>query len=406
MPADTTHVIVGAGHAGGRAAEAMRALEFAGNIILIGEEAHPPYERPALSKELLQGRHEAFTPVRPHHYYDENDIECRFGTRATALDPAAKTVTLDSGDAAPYDKLLLTTGASVRRLDLPGNDLDNVIYLRTLDDSRLLDERLADGPTVVVIGGGFIGLEVAASARLRGCNVTVLEIADRLMGRAVIPEISEAFLRLHRGQGVDVRLNDGVAALEGDGRVERVVTTTGATLPADLVVVGIGIVPNDGIAAEAGLAVDNGIVVDEFCRTSAPDIFAAGDVTSHFNAYHGRHLRLESWQNAQNQAIAAARVMCGEETPYAEVPWMWTDQFDANLQVAGVPEQWDMVVFRGDPQADDFIAFQIADNAVVGALSLNRPRDMRFARRLIGSEKPLDLAALTDETVKLRDLAR
>ena len=342
----------------------------------------------------------------PNHYYDENNIECRFGTRATGLDVTAKTVSLDSGDSVSYDKLLLTTGATVRRLDVPGEELDNVTYLRTLDDSRALDERLADKPKVVVIGGGFIGLEVAASARLRGCAVTVLEITDRLMGRAVIPEISDAFLKLHQNQGVDVHLNSGVARLEGDGRVERVVTTDDKSLPADLVVVGVGIVPNDAIAADAGLEVDDGIVVDEFCRTSAADVFAAGDVTSHFNTLHGRHLRLESWQNAQNQAIAAARIMCGEETPYDDVPWMWSDQFDANLQVAGVPEHWDIVVFRGDPQSDDFIAFQVADHAVVGALALNRPRDMRFARRLIGSDKPLDLTALTDDSVKLRDLAR
>ena len=406
MSAGESHVIVGAGHAGGRAAEAMRALGFTGGIVLIGEETHPPYERPALSKELLQGKHEAFTPVRPHHYYDENDIECRFGTRATALDPTAKAVTLDTGETIPYGKLLLTTGAAVRRLAVPGEDLPNVLYLRTLDDSQALDERLADGGNVVVVGGGFIGLEVAASACLRGCNVTVLELIDRLMGRAVIPEISEAFLRIHQDHGVAVRLGEGVASFEGKSRVERVITTDGATLPADLVVVGIGIAPNDTLASDAGLAVADGIVVDAFCRTSAPDIFAAGDVTSHFNAFHGRHLRLESWQNAQNQAIAAARVMCGEDTPYADVPWMWSDQFETNLQIAGAPDHWDQVVFRGDAGSDDFIAFQIADGALVGALAVNRPRDMRFARRLIGSDKPLDLDALTDESVTMRELAR
>jgi len=399
-------VIVGAGHAGGRAAEAMRALGFDGRILLIGGEPHLPYERPPLSKEALQGKPEVAAPMRPADFWAEKNIECRLGTRATAIDPAAKTVTLADGRVEAYDKLLLTTGGAVRKLTLPGADLGNVFYLRTLDDSRALDAVLTPDARVVVIGGGFIGLETAASARLRGCAVTVIEMADRLMARAVLPEISETFLALHRDRGVDVRLETGVARLEGSGTVERVLTGDGDALPADVVVVGVGILPDTALAEAAGLAIDNGIVVDAFCRTSHPDVYAAGDVTSHFSPVYGRHVRLESWQNAQNQAIAAARVMCGDETAHAEVPWMWSDQFDAKLEVAGLPDAWDAVVARGDPTGRDYMLFQMQDGKPVGIMSVNQPRDMRFARRLLQSGKEVDPAALADTGVAMRELAR
>ena len=399
-------VVIGAGHAGGRAAEAMRALGFDGHILLIGDEPHLPYERPPLSKELLQGKGAMFGPMRPVDFWTEKQIDCRLGVRATGIDPAARTITLSNGTREPYDKLLLTPGGAVRHLRVPGADLGNVLYLRTLDDSRAIDARLAPGRKVVVIGGGFIGLETAASARLRGCDVTVVELADRLMARAVLPEVSATFLALHRNRGVDVRLDTGIERLEGAGDVERVVTSAGETLAADLVVVGVGIVPDTALAADAGITVANGIVVDEYCRTSVPGIFAAGDVTSHFSPVYRRHIRLESWQNAQNQAIAAARVMCGEETAYAEVPWMWSDQFDAKLEIAGIPERWDTVVFRGDTTGTDYMIFQLEGGRLVGAVSVNQPRDMRFARRLLQSGKELDPAALADTGVSMRDLAR
>lgn len=399
-------VVIGAGHAGGRAAEAMRALGFGGRILLIGDEPHLPYERPPLSKELLQGKPEMFQLMRPEAFWREKAIECRLGVRATAIDPAARTVTLADGAREAYDKLLMTTGGAVRRLAVPGADLGNVRYLRTLDESRAIDAALAPGRKVVVIGGGFIGLETAASARMRGCEVTVIELADRLMARGTLPEISATFLALHRERGVDVRLNTGVVRLEGAGTVERVVTGGGEAIAADLVVVGVGIAPDTGLAETAGIRCANGIVVDEFCRTSVPDIFAAGDVTSHFSPVYGRHLRLESWQNAQNQAIAAARVMCGQETPYADVPWMWSDQFDAKLEIAGIPERWSEVVFRGDITGRDYMIFLLEAGRVVGAISVNQPRDMRFARRLLQTGKAVDATALADPAVSMRDLAR
>lgn len=407
MSTSETFVIVGAGHAGGRAAEAMRMLGFSGRIVLIGAEPHLPYERPPLSKDLLQTEGGAgFTLIRDRAYYDENRIDCLLGRPAAAIDRAAKTVRIDGGETVPYDKLLLTTGGSVRRLDISGGDLANVHYLRTVDDSRAIERALAGAPGTVIVGGGFIGLEVAASARRRGCAVTVLEAADRLMGRAVLPEVSKAFLDLHREQGVDVLLDRAIGRLEGSDRVTHAVTADSESRAADLVVIGVGIVPDIGLAEAAGLAVDNGIVVDEFCRTSDPAIFAAGDVTRHFSPLCGRHIRLEAWQNAQNQAIAAARVMCGEETPFSEVPWMWSDQFDANLQVAGLPDSWNDVVIRGDTAARDFIAFQMQAGEVVGAMAVNRPRDMRFARRLIGTGRSFSAGELADDAVALRDLAK
>jgi 3-phenylpropionate/trans-cinnamate dioxygenase ferredoxin reductase subunit len=399
-------VIAGAGHAGGRAAEAMRALGFAGHVLLIGDEPHLPYERPPLSKELLQGKAETFRPMRDAAFWAEKEIECRLGCRAESIDPAAGTVTMADGTCERYDKLLIATGGAMRRLAVPGADLGNVFYLRTLDDSRAIDAQLAPGRKVVVIGGGFIGLETAASARIRGCTVTVIELADRLMARCVLPEISRTFLGLHRAQGVDIRLDTGVECLEGRETVTAVVTSEGARLDADLVVIGIGIIPDTRLAESAGVSVANGIVVDALCRTSVPGIFAAGDVTSHFNPLYGRHIRLESWQNAQNQAIAAARVMCGGETPYAEAPWMWSDQFDAKLEVAGVPERWDDVVFRGDPAGNAYMAFQIEAGKLVGIMSVNEPRDMRFARRLLQTGKTVAPAALADSAVSMRDIAR
>lgn len=407
MTTDPTHVIIGAGHAGGRAAEAMRPLGFTGGIVMIGAEPHLPYERPPLSKELLQTEGcEGFALIQDQAWYDEQGITCRLGAAATAIDPAAKTVALADGGTVAYDKLLLTTGVTVRRLTIPGADLANVHYLRTIDDSRAIEALLRPGRNVAVVGGGFIGLEVAASARKRGAAVTVLEAADRLMGRGVIPAISDTFLGLHRDNGVEVRLGAGVDRFEGDGKVARVALADGTAIPADLVIVGIGVIPETALAEAAGLKVDNGIVVDEHCRASAPDIYAAGDATSHYSPHYGRHIRLESWENAQNQAIAAARNMCGEDVAYSGVPWMWSDQYDVGLQVAGVPADWDAVVYRGDPASRGFLAFQMAGDEVVGVLSVNRPRDMRFARRLIGSGKTVDPKALADEETALRDLTR
>jgi len=401
------HVVIGAGHAGGRAVEAMRNAGFDGEIILVGAEQHLPYERPPLSKEILQAKPDyTFPYIRPREYFDEQKIELRLGSAATAIAPSAKTVTLANAETLTYDKLLLTTGGRVRTLPLPGSDLDGVHYLRTLDEGHAIEAALGEGKNLVVIGGGFIGLEVAASARQRGGSVTVLEIADRLMGRGVPHSISQYFLDLHRGNGVEIRLETGVERIEGDGAVSGVTTSTGERLDADIVVIGVGIIPETGLAEEADLKVENGIVVDEFCRTSAADIYAAGDVTNHFSPFAERHIRLEAWQCAQNMAIAAAKIMCGEETAYSEVPWMWSDQFEINLQVAGLPDSWDDIVGRGDAASGSYIGFVLDGGNISGAIALNQPRDLRLARRMMDAGKEYTAAELADESISMRDLSK
>lgn len=387
---------------------ALRAAGFRGAVLLVGAEPHLPYERPPLSKELLQARPgTTFRPMKDRAWYETQGISLHLGEPAVAIDPEARTVETAGGASLPYDRLLLTTGGRVRRLTVPGSDLAGIHYLRTLDDSRMLEAQLSPNTRIAVIGGGFIGLEVAASARLRGAHVTVLEATDRLMARAVEPAISAAFLALHVERGVAVRLGAGLVRFEGSGQVERVVDSNGVILPIDLAVVGVGIQPEVEMAAAAGLAVDDGIAVDEFCRTSVPDIFAAGDNAFALNPLLGRRLRQESWQNAQNQATAAARAMLGDPIPYAEQPWVWSDQFEANLQIAGAPDRWDETVFRGDPTArNGFALFQMRDGVVVGAQTVDRGRDMRFIRRLIAQSARIDPRVLADESVAMKDIGK
>jgi 3-phenylpropionate/trans-cinnamate dioxygenase ferredoxin reductase subunit len=401
-----TFVVIGAGQAGGRAVEAMRTAGFAGRIALVGAETHLPYERPPLSKELLAGDDVPFQIMFDAAWFAARQIDLYLGRRAVEIDRTTGRVALNDGSALPYDRLLLATGGAVLTLPILGVSLPGVHTLRTIDESRAIAGLLAGGGRIVVVGGGFIGLEIAASARLRGCAVTVLEYADRLMGRALPAEIGTIFAELYREKGVDLRLSTGIAAIEGNDRAERVVTSAGETIAADGVVIGVGIAPDTALATAAGLTVDNGIVVDEFCRTSDPAIYAAGDVTRHFNPLLGRHVRLESWQNAQNQGIAAAQNMCGQETPFAEVPWFWSDQFDVNLQVCGAPERWEDLIMRGDIAARDGILFRREGETVTGAIGLNRARDMRMVKRLMTAGKTPTAEQLADDTVGFRDLLR
>lgn len=407
MDADRTHVIVGAGHAGGRAAQAMRQYGFEGEILLIGEEPHVPYERPPLSKELIV-TDAGLEKVRLHDaaWYAENRIELIAAKAATAIDAAAKTVGLADGQSIGFDRLMLTTGARVRRLPVPGVDLDGVFYLRTIGDSAAIRAQIAAGTEVAVIGGGFIGLEIAGSAVKRGAEVTVLEAADRLMSRSVAPEVSDWFARMHRDRGVDLRLGVSVAAIEGDRSATGVRLGDGADVPATVVVIGIGILPNVEIAGAAGLAVDNGIVVDDRGRTSHPDIWAAGDVANQPNAFAGRRLRLESYQNAQDQAAAVARNLCGADEAYEDSLWVWSDQHDVNLQMTGAPESWDGLLWRGDPDGGRFTVFYMAGGRIVAVNTVNNGREMRPARMLMESGKVVDPPTLADTSVKLLKLAR
>jgi len=400
-------VIVGAGHAGGRAAEALRAAGHAGRITLVGSETHPPYERPPLSKELLAGSIEhAKTYLNPEAFYAEKDIVLRLGTTVGAIDRKGQRIELSDGDTIPYDALLLTTGARARKLPLPGGDGQRVFYLRDIDDSLALRERLAEGVRLAVIGAGFIGLEVAATARKRGAQVTVLELAPQPLARVAAPEIGDYLATLHRAKGVDLQTGVKVTAIEDTGSELRILLDGGEPVIADYAAIGIGAQPNTELAQQAGIETRDGIIVDEFGRSSDAAIFAAGDVTRHLNPLLGRHVRLEAWQNAQNQGIAVAKIIAGGAQPFSEVPWFWTDQYETNLQMAGAPDKWDRVIFRGEPTDPGFTVFQLEGGKVVAAVTVNNARDMRFGRMLIQNGKIVDPALLADKTTKLQDLVR
>ena len=408
MGADSRHIlIVGAGHAGGLAAVTLRQAGHAGPVTLIGSETYPPYERPPLSKELLAGDIPLEkTFLKPLAFYEENGIALRLGETATSIDRAARRVELRDGEAVSYDVLLLATGARARRLTLPGADHPRVLYLRDIADSLALREKLAPGLHLVVIGAGFIGLEAAAVAKQRGCDVTVLEMQAAPLQRVAAPEIGNLMGELHRRNGVRLLTGHGLTGIAPSGDGLRLTLTSGETVAADLVLAGIGAQPNTELASAAGLEVEDGIVVDEFGRTSDPAIHAAGDVTRHFNPLLGRRIRLEAWQNAQNQAVAVAKIMAGGNAPFAEVPWFWTDQFGVNLQIAGVPESWDALAWRGAPSDQAFTVFYVKDGVPVGCTTWNNGRDMRAARALIAQRRPVDGKRLADRTVKLQDLAK
>jgi 3-phenylpropionate/trans-cinnamate dioxygenase ferredoxin reductase subunit len=398
-------VIVGAGHAGGRAAEALRAAGFTGQVTLIGSETHLPYERPPLSKDLLAGK---ITPdrtyIKPAAFYEEAKIELRLGATVAEIDRTAQRLRLAEGGTMPYDKLLLTTGARPRRLAVPGSEDAPVFYLRDIDDALALRQAIGPGKHLAVVGAGFIGLEAAAIARRLDCTVTVIELAQTPLARVAAPEIGGFFADLHRRNGVDLRTGQSVNAIDAwDGKI-AVATSTGSALMADALLVGIGAVPNTELARAAGLVVDDGIVVDQFGFTMDPNIFAAGDVTRHFNPLLGRSVRLEAWQNAQNQAIAVAKIMAGGETPYAELPWFWSDQYDVNFQTAGAPERWDQLVWRGKAEDGRFTLFYLDGGVPVAGATVNNARDMRFVKLLVTQGKPVDAARLGDPAVKLQDL--
>lgn len=400
-------IVVGGGQAGGRAIEALRANGYAGAITLISAEPHLPYERPPLSKEmLLDPATDRIDWVRPAQWYDENHVVQHLGVAARRIDRVERVVELEDDSRIAYDRLLLATGASARRLAVPGADHPRCFCIRTLEDSEALRRLMVPGAEIVVIGAGFIGLEAAAAARSRGCNITVLEAGSRVMARGVPERISEIYASLHRRHGVDLRLGVQVEAIGGTPLRPVVSLADGTNLAAEAVVVGIGVSPNVALARDCGLEIEDGIVVDARGATSDPAIFAAGDVTRHFNPLLGRSLRLESWQNAQNQAISTARNMAGVDSIYAEVPWFWSDQFGVNLQITGLPSPGAEQVVRGDLDGCSGLLFELVDGRLVCAIGLNAARDLRLAKQIIGLGMPVDAAKLTDPTIKLADLYR
>jgi NADPH-dependent 2,4-dienoyl-CoA reductase/sulfur reductase-like enzyme len=408
MPAKPAYVIAGASLAGAKAAETLRDEGLAGPIVLIGSEDRRPYERPPLSKGYLLGQDEADSAyVHEAGWYAEHDVDLRLGVTVTSIDRVARQVSLSAGEPVSYEKLLITTGASPRRLPVPGADLGGVAYLRSMGDSQRLKEALAGGGRVVIAGSGWIGLETAAAARTYGCEVTIVEPEPGALRRSVGPEIGAVFSDLHRSHGVEFRFGEGVTEIQGSGgRVTAVITSTGAELPADLVIVAIGVAPNDSVAAAAGLDVDNGILVDESLRTSDPDIFAAGDVANALNPLLGRRIRVEHWGNALAAGPAAARSMLGQDVSYDLVPYFFSDQYDLGMEAAGLPEPgyYDQVVYRGDPDTLEFIAFWLSDGIVVAGMNINVWDVNDDIQALIRSGATVDIARLEDPDIPLADL--
>ncbi len=382
-------VIVGAGQAAAQAAASLREGGHEGGLILVGDEAHPPYQRPPLSKKHLAGALEGDRlALKADAFYAGAGIDLRLGARALAIDAAGHRVALEGGTEIQYGKLLLATGARPRALDLPGADLPGAHRLRGRDDVVRLQGEMAPGAALAIVGGGYIGLEVAATARELGLAVTVIEAAPRLLGRIVAPAVSAFFQGLHEARGVTIRTGAGVAAIEGEGRVRAVRLADGTAIPADIVLVAVGSVPNDDLARAAGLAVEDGILVDEAGRASAPDVFAAGDVARFPSRRDGRRVRLESVQNAIDGAKAAAASMLGRPVVYDPVPWFWSDQYEVKLQIAGLSTGHDAVEIEGDAAAGPFAVAYRAGGRLLAVDTVNWPRRHMEARRALAEAPP------------------
>ena len=400
-----TFVIVGASLAGAKAAEELRVRGFDGRIVLIGSEQDRPYERPPLSKDYLRGESER-EKARVHEdgFYERQQIELVAGRTAVRLDPGAREVTLDDGRSVGYDKLLLTTGAEPRHLSVPGADLDGTHYLRTLADSEALRQRLKGGGRVAVVGAGWIDSEVAASARQKGLEVTQIDPLPLPNERIFGQEIGSFYRDAHAQHGVSLALGDGVEAFEGDGHLAAVRTSTGRTVECDFAVVGIGVAPRVQLAVEAGVEVENGIVVDEKLESSAPNVFAAGDVANAWHPFYQRRIRVEHWANALNQGPAAARAMIGEPVSYDRIPYFFSDQYDVGMEYSGFATEWDEVVFRGDRAGGEFIAFWLKDGRVLAGMNVNVWDVNDEVQALIRSGQQVDVGALRDPATPLDTL--
>jgi 3-phenylpropionate/trans-cinnamate dioxygenase ferredoxin reductase subunit len=398
-------VIVGASHTAAQLAASLRQSGWEAKISIVGEEAIPPYHRPPLSKDYLAGvKHSDELLIRPATFYEKSDIDMVLGSRVTGLDRAAKQVLLHDGGTIPYTKLALATGARVRKLPVAGGDLGGVFYLRDLNDVDLIKGYVGAGKSAVIIGGGYIGLETAASMRKLGMNVTVLEALPRVLQRVTAPEVSAFYSRVHGEEGVDIVTEAAVEKITGNKSVEGVALADGTTLAADIVVIGVGVIPNTELADDAGLAVDNGIVVDEFARTTDLDIVAAGDCTNHYNPIYQRRLRLESVQNATDQAKVAANTLCGKLEAYSALPWFWSDQYDLKLQIAGLSQGFDRVVMRGASDSGrSFAAFYFDGDRLLAVDAVNRPKEFMAVRRALTQGQSADPEKLADESVDIKD---
>lgn len=393
-------VIIGAGQASAVAAATLRKEKYTGTIRILGDESQPAYDRPPLSKYYLAGEMELpKLLIRPAEFYADNDIDLHTNTRVASIDAEAKQVVTATDEVFDYDKLVIATGSRARRLNLPGSDLEGIFYLRTLDDVDLIRQAMGSGKKLCVIGGGYVGLEVAAVASVAGLDVTVIETQDRILQRVTTPEMSDYYHNLHVERGVTIMLNKAVTGFDGTGSVSKVLCGDN-TVDADLVIIGVGIVPNIEIAENAGIDCDNGILVDDHGQTSNPDIYAAGDCTNHPNRLLGRRLRLESVPNAIEQARVACINLLGGDLEYASIPWFWSDQYELKLQMVGFSSDGEESVVRGDKSTNSFAVFHLKDGCVVAVDAVNSSKAFMLGKRLYG--KSVDAALLADESIELK----
>ncbi|MET0404295.1 MAG: FAD-dependent oxidoreductase [Cystobacter sp.] len=415
MKRDETVIIVGAGQAGGELATRLRQQGSEGRIVLVGDETHPPYQRPPLSKAFLLGKlTQAELQLKPAATYERFTIELKLGTRVESVDRDAREVLFSEGSRLRYDRLVFATGGRARPLSFPGQDtsrLGNVFSMRSIADVEAMRGEFVAGRHLVIIGGGYVGLEVAAVATQLGLKVTVVEAAPRILARVTGPEVSSFIEAIHRGHGVDFRQSAGVQGFELDetqGRVKRVkISHEGQeeSLEADLVLVGIGLIPNTELAARAGLAVDNGIVVDEYARTSDPDILAIGDCANQPSSYTGTRIRLESVPNALEHARVAAATLMGKQEPSTATPWFWSDQYELKMQMVGLSSGYEQCVTRGAIASRTFAAFYLKGNRILAADVIGRPPDFMAARKLVSAKTPVDAQRLADESIPLAQCA-
>ena len=398
-------VVVGGGHAAAQFCASMIESKEDIQLLLVSDEAHLPYQRPPLSKTYLKDDAPEAALLRAASYYADHNVAVRLGGKVADIDRASQTIGLEGGERIPYDVLVLATGTRARTLPLFEGGHANVFTLRTLDDAARLRERLQSAQNLLVVGGGFIGLEIAATSAQLGKSVTLLEAAPRLLGRSSSPEVSAYLLEKHRAAGVDIRVQTAIDRVDVQGEAVKGVWVGNEYLPVDVIVVGIGAVPNDDLARQAGLACDNGVVVDAHMRTSDPAILAIGDCTAFPSAALGRRIRLESVQNANDQARCAALTVTGKPAPYTALPWFWSDQGAVRIQIAGVPEQDHVRVVRGDPSQDKFSVLYFEGDVLTSVESINAAADHIAARKLITARTPIPMERAADPAIPLKDVA-
>jgi 3-phenylpropionate/trans-cinnamate dioxygenase ferredoxin reductase component len=400
-------VIAGGGQAAAQAVDTLRRKGFTGKLTMVGDEPWLPYQRPPLSKKYLAGALERERlMLRPAQFFAEHRVDAHLGRRVAAIAPRERYVRLDDGLVLPYDALVLATGSRPRRLPVPGADLAGVHYLRTIADADRIRAECTAGGRLLIIGGGYIGLEVAATVRELGVEVTVLEMAERVMSRVTCPDVSRFYEAEHARHGVRIRCHETLRALHGDdrtGRVRAVLTEQGGEYPADVVIIGVGVAPADELARAAGIECENGVVTDVHCRTSDEAIYAAGDCASHLNRQYGRHLRLESVDNAFEQGSTVALNLLGTATPHDKVPWFWSDQFDLKLVIVGVSQGYDTVILRGAPASRSFSACYLRGGELVAIDTVNAPKDQMAARKLIAAHSRPNVDRLADAAIALKD---